>query len=112
MNIQFRTTGLRNICNDSSRSQRKLGPVCSRKLRTRLDELAAAESLEIMRYLPQARCHELKGNRNGQLSVDLEHPYRLIFEPAEDPLPIKKDGGLNWKEVKTIIILDVEDTHG
>ncbi len=64
-----------------------------------------------MRFLPAPRCHELKGNRKGQLSVDLDHPYRLIFKPVEDPIPEKPDGGIDWKKVKSICIVGVEDTH-
>lgn len=43
--------------------------------------------------------------------MDLDHPYRLIFEPAHDPLPQKDDGGLDWFQVTAITIVGVEDTH-
>ena len=81
-------------------------------IRRRLDELNAAESLAIMRTLPQARCHELTADRKGQLSVDLKHPHRLIIEPADDPVPRKPDGGLDWNKVTCIRVIEVEDTHG
>ena len=81
-------------------------------IRRRLDELRAATSLQEIGYLPQARCHELKGNLAGTLSVDLEHPYRLLFRPAHEPIPIKTSGGLDWTMVTAILILRVEDTHG
>jgi proteic killer suppression protein len=41
----------------------------------------------------------------------LDHPYRLLFVPFHDPIPIKPDGGLNWAQVTVIEILGVEDTH-
>jgi proteic killer suppression protein len=63
-----------------------------------------------MRHVP-GRCHEVVGNRAGQLSLDLDHPYRLIFEPANDPIPRKDDGGLDWTKVTAVIIIGVEDTH-
>ena len=47
----------------------------------------------------------------SQLSVDLDHPYRLIFTPAHDPVPRLEDGGLDWSQVTAITILGVEDTH-
>lgn len=78
----------------------------------RLDEMRAADMLELLRSLPAARCHELAGNRKGQLSVDLEHPYRLIFEPAHNPVPQKADGGLDWTRVTAVMILEITDTHG
>ena len=58
------------------------------------------------------RCHELtQGERKGHLSVDLDHPYRLIFIPNHNPVPKKPDGGLDWKQVTAITILGIEDTH-
>lgn len=80
-------------------------------IRRRLDELRAADTLEDLRHLPAPRCHELIGDRNGQLSVDLDHPYRLIFVP-EEPIPTKSDGSLDWVQVRAIVVLGVEDTHG
>ena len=43
--------------------------------------------------------------------MDLDHPYRLIFRPANDPIPKKADGGIDWSAVTIIEILGVEDTH-
>jgi len=86
------------------------GPIQAKKLRQRLDELRAAPTLEAMRLLP-GRCHELKHDRAGQLSLDLEHPYRLVFEPANDPVPRKQDGGLNWTAITAVRIIGVIDTH-
>ena len=73
--------------------------------------MQAATSLEQIRSLPQARCHELKGNREGQLSVDVKNPYRLLFRPIGNPVPRKPDGGLDWEKVDSIMILEVDDTH-
>lgn len=56
-------------------------------------------------------CHELTGDKKGQLSLDLDGPYRLIFEPAHNPLPVKEDGGLDWAGVVTVRIFGVANTH-
>ena len=77
----------------------------------KLGELEAAETLEDMRYMPAARCREKKGDRKGQLSVDLQHPYRLIFTPDHDPPPVKSGGGLDWSEVTRVVILEIVDYH-
>ena len=74
-------------------------------------ELKAAISLDDISHLPPARCHELTGNRKGQLSVDLEHPYRLLFIPANNPIPEAEDGGLDWSGVTEIEIIGIVDTH-
>lgn len=77
----------------------------------RLDEMADSETLEILcRVHP--RCHPLTGDRAGQWAVDLEHPYRLVFEPADEPLPTLESGGLDKTKIMSVRILDVEDYHG
>ena len=111
LDISFRTKKLRKQCTDAKRMPSAFGPIQARRLRQRLDDLRAAENLEVMRTLP-GRCHELKAKRSRQLSMDLEHPYRLIFEPAHDPMPERDDGGLDWSSVTAIRILEVVDTHG
>jgi len=74
-------------------------------------ELSAAPNLDDISKLPPSRCHQLKGNRMGQFSVDLDHPYRLIFIPANNPEPEKKDGSLDLAKVDSIEIIDIVDTH-
>ena len=96
--------------NENSRVVRKYGAVRAKLIRRRLDELRAAVCLEVMRNLP-GRTHELRGTRSGQLSIDLDGPYRLIFKPSKEPPPSKKDGGLDWTNVTAIVILEVADTH-
>ena len=81
-------------------------------LRRRLDDLRAADALADISHLPPTRCHELKGDREGQLAINLKHPYRLIFEPANEPIPKKEDGGLDWTKTTAILIIEVEDYHG
>lgn len=71
----------------------------------------AASTLEDMRLIPAARCHELSGKRAGQLAVDLDHPRRLVFRPNHDPVPTKPDGGLDWSAVTSIVIVEIVDYH-
>lgn len=111
MVILFENAKLEKECNIENLMVKRFGAKRSRLLKRRLTELAAAGTLEDLRYLPQARCHELKGNLKGYLSVDLDHPYRLIFEPADNPLPRKADGGLDWLRITKIRISGMEDTH-
>ena len=110
MDIHFTSEKLKKLYNTQSLLVKKHGTDRATRIRRRLDDLRAADTLEDMRYLP-GRCHELKGDRAGQLSLDLDHPYRLIFTPAANSLPRKPDGGLDWTQVTAITILDVEDTH-
>jgi len=83
----------------------------ARKLQQRLMELKAASCLADISKVLLVRCHLLSGNREGQLSVDLEHPYRLLFIPANDPIPFTQGEGLDWTKVTEIEIIEITDTH-
>ena len=110
VNIVFGTTQLKKACNSDKQMGKKWGTNGAKRLRRRLDDLRAAPNLEAMRRLP-GRCHELTGNRSGQLSIDLVHPLRLILEPVGNPAPRKADGGLDWEAVTAIRVVGVLDTH-
>ena len=111
MEISFAIAKFQKLCNSNTKLRGELGPTCAERLMRRLAELSAAECLEDLRYLPQARCHELKGDRRGQLAVDLEHPKRLIFEPDHNPRPQTPQGGLEWRLVTKVRIMEIADYH-
>ncbi|MHA8059875.1 type II toxin-antitoxin system RelE/ParE family toxin [Aquirufa beregesia] len=83
----------------------------ARSINQRLKDLSAAKNLAVMRTLPAARCHELTGDRKGELAVNVSTNYRMIFEPNHEPIPQKEDGGLDWGNVTKIQIIDIEDYH-
>jgi proteic killer suppression protein len=83
----------------------------ARKIARRLSEIQAADNLEMLRTLPQARAHELTGNRKGQISLDVKQPFRLIILPDHEDCPLKEDGGLNWEKITKVKIIGIEDTH-
>ncbi|MCK9195503.1 MAG: type II toxin-antitoxin system RelE/ParE family toxin [Syntrophales bacterium] len=91
--------------------QKQLGTKCAEKLRQRLMELKAADALSDMSHLPPTRFHELSGNRTGQFSIDLEHPYRLLLIPANEPIRVHDDGGIDRKRVTEIEVIEIVDTH-
>ena len=47
----------------------------ARKIQQRIDELTAADSVEMMIQYHIGRCHSLTGNREGQYALDLVQPY-------------------------------------
>ena len=80
-------------------------------IRRRLDELRAANSLAEIAQLPGPRMHQLKGDRQGQISLDLDHPYRLLLKVADDPPPQRDNGSINLAKVTAVMIFSIEDTH-
>lgn len=114
MDISFRSTKLEKQFNEGKQLEKVHGSRRAREIRFRMTELRAA--LRLKDFWPPrsgpCRCHELtKGTRKGQLSVDLDHPYRLIFVPNHKPIQLKPDGGLEWEQVTGITIMGIEDTH-
>ncbi len=112
MNIVFPNTRLAGEFNNIKQLTRQYGPDNARRIRRRLDDLRAASNLAEMHTLFGGRLHPLVGDLAGQFALDLRHPQRLIFEPADEPLPLKPDGGLDWSLVSAVRILSVEDYHG
>ena len=114
MDILFKRKKDLELANNESKLKKAFrgNPRRVKVIRARLDELADADSLAVMRTLPQAYCHELKGKRAGQLAVKLDKGFRMVFEVANDPIPKKDDGGLDWTQVTAIRILELaEDYH-
>ena len=112
MDIVFKNKRLAKDFNAKARLEKIHGVKRAKKIKLRMAEFRAA--LSLMDFWPPksgpSRCHELKG-RKYELSVDLDHPYRLIFTPAHNPVPLKDDGGLDWSKITAIKILRIEDTH-
>jgi len=80
-------------------------------IQQRLAELADVETLEDMRSIVGANCHELTQNLKGFLAVDLVYPDRMAFRPANEPIPRKPDGGLDWRQVTSVEIVGIGDYH-
>ena len=114
MDIKFAAKKLEKELNEEKAMMKAHGAIRSKRLKIVMVALRAAPTLGAFAppMSPPHRCHELTGNRKGQLSMDLDHPYRLLFEPMHDPLPVRKEGGLDWSLVTAIKILEIEDTHG
>ena len=112
MDVLFKSKSLQKRCSLEKSRIKWLGKPAAKKLGRRLDDLKAASALEEMRYLP-GRCHELKGDLEGLLAIDLAGAQRLLIEPADEPVPKKNDGGLDWSQVFQVRIMRVEeDYHG
>lgn len=112
MEVLYADRKLEKVCNSAKELTRRFGEVNGKIIGRRLDELKAASNLGVLRNMPQARCHELTGDRKGQLAVDAKQPHRVIFRPTEDPAPCLADGGLDWTSVTKVTIIDVVDYHG
>ena len=110
MNVLFSTERLQRQFSDQRLLQRRWGKEGAKRITLRLQQLAAAVSLDDMRQLP-GRCHELAGSRAGELAVDLHRNHRLVFRPTADPPPAKDDDGLDWTGVSSVTVTEIVDYH-
>lgn len=108
MQVRFKNKGLREICEKQATAARKLGPVAARKLRTRLADIEATERVT---DLLAGNPHPMKGDRLGQFALDLAGGLRLVFAPANDPIPRKGDASIDWSHVTIVSIEFIGDYH-
>lgn len=111
MEITFQTKKLHGTFESERNLRKEFVSEIAKAIMRRMAVLKAAPCLEDVSHRPPERRHALAGDRQGQFAVDLKHPYRLIFQPAHDPLPLKDDGGIDLRRVTAIIIIEVEDYH-
>jgi plasmid maintenance system killer protein len=111
MQISFTNRKLAKLLGSQKEALRTYGSENGRRILLRLQQISAAESLAELAKLPQTRVHELKQNRDEQISVDVKHPQRLLMLPDHDETPRKADGGLDWERITNVIIVEIVDTH-
>jgi|JI10StandDraft_1071094.scaffolds.fasta_scaffold14215_2 proteic killer suppression protein len=108
MIISFQNPDLEQLCTQQREATKRLGAPGFRKLRARLADLDAAETV---RDLTTGRPHPLKGDRAGQFAVDLVGGLRLVFRPTEDPPPLDANEATDWSQVRSICIVFIGDYH-
>jgi toxin HigB-1 len=113
LEITFKSRKLQKICNSNANLKKEFGDKCGKKIRQRLDEIAASDNMRILK-LVHPRLHHLQGKRKKRMqhAMDLKHPYRLIIEPDQDPVPLLDDGGLDYEKITIVQVVEVEDYHG
>jgi Plasmid maintenance system killer protein len=98
LNITYKNKKIEKICTDAKTAERSYGRQMAERIHLRVDQIEAADTVEMMIQFHIGRCHPLSQDRKGQYAVDLVHPYRLIFE--------KKDG-----DVQIANIVEIVDYH-
>lgn len=96
--IIYKTKKLERICTDAKTAIKVYGREMANKIHQRIDEISAADSIEMMLRFHIGRCHQLSQNRKGQFAVDLIHPYRLVFEKIGE-------------EIQAVQIIEIVDYH-
>lgn len=108
MEISFSTPDIEAMCRKPPVAVRKLGALSAKALSKRLDQLFAAQNvLELVAGRP----HPLKGNRLGQYALDLHAGDRMVVISAVLPAPMLPSGGIDWRSVTHVQVIEIGDYH-
>lgn len=88
MDITYKNKKIEKVCTNAKAAEKTYGREMADKIHQRIDEITAADTVEIMIQFHIGRCHSLSQNRKGQYAVDLVHPYRLVFEKIGNKIQI------------------------
>lgn len=113
MTIFFSNKKLRRSIENDAERRKRFGTEMANKINLRMGTLLAAKTLAdfLPPYSGPERCHELRGMLKGIFSIDLKHPYRLLFKPTEDQQNEQTDNLQHWGKIDEVIIVGIEDTH-
>ncbi len=111
MDIDFARSRLEKTFNSEKALKKDFGDRMVKTIAMRMAVLRNARTLGMVPVIKPERRHQLEGDRSGQYAVDLVHPNRLVFEPNHNPMPRKKDGGIDTDQVTAITIIEVVDYH-
>lgn len=98
LKITYKSKKLQRICTNFSVAQQEYNLRMAKLIHQRVDELNAADSVEMLVQYSIGRCHPLEGSRKGEYAMDLVHPFRLVFEH-------------NKSEIQVVRIISIEDYH-
>lgn len=88
MQVKFKNNTLRNQYSDSQNAFAAYGKPVGRKYIERINIIKSAKSIEDLKAIRTLRCHELKGKRKGEWSINLTGFMRLIFTLHGEQLEI------------------------
>ncbi|MEA3238522.1 MAG: killer suppression protein [Candidatus Bipolaricaulota bacterium] len=111
MEILFKTRKMQKTISSQAELVREYAKQNAKVIMRRMMVLHAAKCLADVPRTPPDRCHPLFGKRKGQYVVDAKHPYRIIMEPANNPIPFLDDGSIAVERITSIRILEVKDYH-
>jgi hypothetical protein len=107
--VSFDDSRLKSLCESDKELRKACGVVRAKKIQSGWPRCAPLRRSPTCAPCP-AGATSSKPTGPGQLSLDLDHPYRLLFTPAVDTPP-GPGGGLDWAAVTAVVVLSVTDTH-
>ena len=111
MEITFRTKKIEKVCKSEKELQKSYGKQNAKVIWMRIKFLRSASNLSQILTTEPFKLHQLQGNKKGHYAVNLQNGLRLVFIPNHNPVPRKKDGGIDKEQVTEIKIIDILNYH-
>lgn len=81
MHVSYKNSKVRKQCKELSKAKKIFPEKVAKKLHKLINFIEAADNLESVKNMPMYRFHDLKGDREGYYSLDIDgikSSYRLI----------------------------------
>lgn len=101
MIISFENKELRSICENESQAQTKLGLNVAMKLKNRLSDLSAANSVKDLIAGSPSKIDD------NLYRINLIENHFILFSSNHPNPPLTDTGEINWNEVSRIKILNI-----
>ena len=114
MDISFKQKKLEKCVSDEAKLQKEFGRF-ARNVQMRLSVLRQARSLADISHTPPMRRHKLESRKGVfAFAVDVktkEDSLRIEFEVANNPVPLKPGGELDFEAVTAIEITKISNHY-
>lgn len=107
MEYKARNSKLQKQLTDPRICARTFGTDTAKRIAARIDEIAAATTLNDVSRFPPSRLHALSGDKQGLFAVDVSANYRLLFAGFNS----KHEQTLDTAGIVAVVFVDVEDYH-
>jgi hypothetical protein len=102
MIVFFNTEQQRTACTSIERLVQQFGEKKARRIKQRLDELDAAQSLAHFKTLPATNCRSID-SQNGLVAVTTIPPACILIQA------INESGASSWYQITTVKILELNE---
>ncbi len=106
--IAFAKKSLRQLCESERTARRSLGGKVAERLKRRLADLRAANCVK---DLVAGRPRELRGDRAGQVAIDLGDGFQLVFCTNHGVPPLVDRSHVDWSRVNRVKIVSIEGNY-
>ena len=107
MEVGFVSAQMAAMCSSPAQTRRKWGAEGGRKIRLRLDQMAAAATLAELESLPQVRCRPLGGDGDERFAVEVGQDCHLVVLVDGGPTLRRNDGRVDHERVDRLLVVEI-----